>query len=66
MLVTKPGIASAHAGEVLTLRVRSAEVVLHSAKPLPAAVPVWPLAPSSALGHCLGGVDQEDSGAVMR
>lgn len=46
-MVTKPGMTSAHAGE---LEVGFSEVVLHSAKPLPAAVPGWPVAPSPALG----------------
>lgn len=56
-LVTKPDLTSAHAGEP---EVRSSEVVLHSAKPLPAAVPVWlPL----LLWGTVNGVDQRDSGA---
>lgn len=45
---------------------RFSEVVLHSAKALPVPVPMQPVAPSPALGHCVSGVDQRDSGAVMQ
>lgn len=62
-LVTKPDLTSARAAEP---EVRFSEAALCSAKPLPAAVPVWPGAPSPALGHCVNGADQRDGGAVMQ